>query len=305
MKTSASISICLFILAAPARSLCQNLSDLELFAHYTLINTAEDALGLRNDMYLVNTVYEGQDGIYVNGIHPLQPGGSFAQTYYMEALTDSKFAVQVEFKIEDLDGQYRCIVATGTNSLYLGLFVDPSDNFVFLLDIDTYVDVPEFAPGEDAWYEYTMIYDTVTTISRFYLDGMELANFDMRPDHIQGDAFVTNYNIYGGHPIKGNWRNLRVYGEAEATALEEELQSSTRLKIFPNPSADHLEFVYPGTHASQWRILNMTGEAMLAGAMSGHKGTIDTRELLPGVYVLYILDQAGHLLSYNRFVQVR
>ena len=132
---------CIFVLATPARSPGQDLNDLEPFAHYSLINTAEDALGLQNDMFLVNTIYEGQDGIYCNGVHPLEQGGSYARTYYMSALTDSKFAVQLEFKIEDLDGQYRCVVACGLSSLYLGLFIQPSETFTFLLDNDTYVDV--------------------------------------------------------------------------------------------------------------------------------------------------------------------
>lgn len=303
MKTSTFVLSCIFVLAAPARSLGQNLEDLDLFAHYTLINTAEDALGLRNDMLLVNTIYEDQDGIYCNGVHPLQPGGSYARTYYMAALTDSKFAFQLEFKIEDLDGQYRCVVACGLSSLYLGLFIDPSEMFRFLLDNDTYIEVPEFTPEEEVWYEFTMIYDTVTTHAQFYLDGLQLANFDMAPDHVQGDAFITNYNLSsGGSPLNGNWRNLRVFGKEDVSALEEELQSSSRLKVFPNPSNDHLAFTYSGRHASQWRVSKLTGEIMLAGAVTDHKGTIHIQELPTGVYVLYILDQAGHPLFNSRFV---
>ena len=147
-----------------------------------------------------------------------------------------------------------------------------------------------------------MIYDTVTTHAQFYLDGLQLANFTMAPDHVQGDAFITNYNLSGGYPLKGNWRNLRVFRKENVSALEEELRSSTRLNIFPNPSNDHLEFTYPGLHASQWRVSKLTGETILAGAVTDHKGTINIQELPPGVYVLNILDQAGHLLSNSRFV---
>ena len=104
----------------------QDLSGLFPFTHYPLINTPNDALGLQNPVVLINTVYDGNDGIYFNGKHPVvDQGGSWARTTYMSAMFDSKFAIQVEFNIEDLDGQFRCIAVCGLNTLhqYLGFFI--------------------------------------------------------------------------------------------------------------------------------------------------------------------------------------
>jgi hypothetical protein len=117
MKTFlAFISLLVLVPVSPH---AQDLSGLFPFAHYTLINTPNDALGLQNPMVLTNTVYEGNDGIYFNGKHPVvDQGGSWARTYYMSALLDPKFAVQVEFKIEDLDGSLRCIVICGTEHFH-------------------------------------------------------------------------------------------------------------------------------------------------------------------------------------------
>lgn len=91
----------------------------------------------------------------------------------------------------------------------------------------------------------------VTTHAQFYLDGLQLANIPMRTDHVQGDAFITNYNISGGYPLNGNWRNLRVFEKEEVSALEEKLRSSTGLNVFPKPFNDYLDFTYAGPQASQ------------------------------------------------------
>ena len=126
MKTSTFFLILFLLTIKNEGSYSQDLSGLFPFAHYPLVNTPEDALGFQNPMVLTNTMYEGADGIYLNGKHPVvDQGGAWARTTYMAALQDPKFAVQVEFKIEEFDDQVRCIVVCGLSLLqqYRGLFV--------------------------------------------------------------------------------------------------------------------------------------------------------------------------------------
>jgi hypothetical protein len=99
MKTLLAI-ISLLVLV-PVSSRAQDLSGLFPFAHYTLINTPNDALGLQNPMLLMNTVYEGDDGIYFNGKHPVvDQGGSWARTHYMSALTMQNLLSRSSLKLK-------------------------------------------------------------------------------------------------------------------------------------------------------------------------------------------------------------
>ena len=71
------ITSIILLLVSPIAVKAQDLSGLFPFAHYTLINTPEDGLGFRNAMELINTVYQGDDGIFINGKHPVvDQGGS-------------------------------------------------------------------------------------------------------------------------------------------------------------------------------------------------------------------------------------
>lgn len=283
----------------------QDLSDLFPFAHYTLINTPNDALGLQNPMNLVNTVYEGNDGIYFNGKHPVvDQGGSWARTYYMSALFDPKFAVQVEFKIEDLDGSLRCIVICGLSTFtqYLGLFIN-SNQFSILLSDGLSLALPDLDPQEDVWYKFTMIYDTLSNNAKFYLGSNLIESANHQLVRSPGDAFVNNYFPLGGYPLKGNWRNLRIYGKEEVSALEDELDHANQLTIFPNPAQESLVINTEDKRIKKWRICNAAGQSILSGPYRQHE-QLDIHDMVPANYFIQLLDNIGTVLATRTFAKM-
>ena len=283
----------------------QDLSGLFPFAHYTLINTPNDALGLQNPMVLTNTVYEGNDGIYFNGKHPVvDQSGSWARTYYMSALFDPKFAVQVEFKIEDLDGSLRCIVICGLSTFtqYLGLFITSSNQFSILLSDGLSLALPDLDPQEDVWYKFTMIYDTVSNNAKFYLGSNLIESANHQLVRSPGDAFVNNYFPLGGYPLKGNWRNLRIYGKEDISALEDELAQTTQLTVFPNPAEESLVINSDDNRFKKWSICNVTGQTLLNGTYR-QREQIDLRDLVPGNYFIQLLDNNGIVLATKTFAK--
>ena len=73
----------LFLTISPLPA--QDLNDLVPAAHYTMINTAEDALGLQPPVELHNSPFSGDDGAFFNGIQPFQVDGSWFNTVPMDA----------------------------------------------------------------------------------------------------------------------------------------------------------------------------------------------------------------------------
>ena len=303
MKTPKLTLIISFIICFSGSLFCQDLDGLSPFAHYPLNQTPDDALGLQNPMVLINTVYDDDDGIYFNGKHPVvDQGGSWARTTYMSALYDSKFAVQVEFKMEDIDGQVRCILVCGlsTFSQYLGLFVLESGDFTILLSDGVFIDIPDVNPQENVWYKLTMVYDTVSNNAKFYLGNnlIESANHNLVRG--QGDAFVNNYYPSGGYPLKGNWRNLRIYGEEEISALEDELARASALQVFPNPASESIMIEAKDPRGEKWNIYDVTGRPVRSGDFQS-MNPIDIHLLVQGKYILQLIDVYGRTLDSRMF----
>jgi hypothetical protein len=303
MKTLLAITALLLLI--PVSSRAQDLEGLFEFAHYPLINTQEDALGLQNPMVLTNTVYDGTDGIYFNGKHPVvDQGGSWARTMYMSALSDAKFAVQVEFRIEDFDDQFRCIVICGldTYKQYLGFFI-LSNDFTILLSNGVYIDLPDVNPQENVWYKFTMIYDTVSNNAKFYLGNNLIESGNQELVRVAGDAFVSNYFPAAGYPLKGNWRNLRIYGSHDLSVLEDELNVEHNLKLFPNPATNVLHVESQSVNATHWRINAMNGESWKEGNMEQVK-PISVKELSAGVYFFQLLDKNNRVMYTRKFLKL-
>ena len=303
MKTILT-SITVFLLINIAAK-AQDLSGLFPFAHYTLINTPEDGLGFQNAMELTNTVYQGDNGIYFNGKHPLvDQGGSKARTYYMAALYESKFAVQVEFRLEDLDDEYRCIVLCGMSTLheYLGLFIHTNDKLMILLSDMVFIDLPDIHPQENVWYKFTMIYDTVSNNAKFYLGSNLIESANHQVVRNPGDAFINNLYLPAGYPIKGNWRNLKIYGSEEVTALEDELDRASRISVFPNPAKESIFINAEDYRFKKWNICNSAGQTLLTGIYR-HEEQIDIRDIIPGNYFIQLLDEDGIIRATKQFVK--
>ena len=299
------LAITALLLLIPVSSRAQDLEGLFEFAHYPLINTQEDALGLQNPMVLTNTVYDGTDGIYFNGKHPVvDQGGSWARTMYMSALSDAKFAVQVEFRIEDFDDQFRCIVICGldTYKQYLGFFI-LSNDFTILLSNGVYIDLPDVNPQENVWYKFTMIYDTVSNNAKFYLGNNLIESGNQELVRVAGDAFVSNYFPAAGYPMKGNWRNLRIYGKEDVTALEEEFDQAANLKVFPNPAGESLMINGNDKQFKNWNIYDASGQPLRSGIYKHHE-QIDLLDFAPGNYWLQLSDKDGRELVTRQFVKM-
>ncbi|HEY3385689.1 MAG TPA: T9SS type A sorting domain-containing protein [Saprospiraceae bacterium] len=260
-------------------------------------------MGLQNEMVLINTLYDDADGIYFNGKHPVvDQGGAWARTTYMAALLDPKFAVQVEFKIEDLDDQVRCIVVCGLSLLqqYLGLFVLESGDFAVLLSNHELITLKDVNPQENVWYKFTMVYDTLTNNAKFYLGSNLVESANHQVVRVPGDGFVSNYYPAGGYPLKGNWRNLRIYGTEEITALEDELDQASAFRVFPNPAAETITIDTKDTRIQQWTIYDPSGRVALHGDFQPMT-PIDIHQLPNGHFVLMLRDKDDRTLAVKSF----
>ena len=289
----------LFIAISPSPG--QDLNDLIPAAHYTMINTAEDALGLQPPVELNNSPFAGDEGVFCNGIQPFQVNGSWISTLPMDALDDSVFAVQVEFKISELDGETRAVLVCGESYRYLGFLIWTDTDYKVTINNNIYIDVPGMMPDENVWHELTLMYNSVNTHVECYLDATKIADFFELLVRQKGDTRIDNYHAGGGWVFKGYMRNLRVFRSEEVTALKEVIDNEYEFWAYPNPATNRLHIEYSGLQPTQYSITDVNGKNVQTGDITNPDEEIDIGSLPSEIYIIHLYDATGIPLAHKKF----
>lgn len=284
----------------------QDLGNLIPKAHYTLINTAEDALGIQQPIELVNAPFDGNDGIYLNGIYIASgnPDAGWAHTPFVEALYDSVFAVQLQFRIEEIvPSVYLPVVVIGDGWRYLGLEVRWDSAFLLLLN-NGIVELSELIKAEEnRWYEATIIYDQEADQVQFYLDGLLIESINAAIDRPESDGNVSNTNGATGRAFKGNWRNLKIFGSDPISKIDEDFYLSSHLLLSPNPVSDKLRMNYTGTNKYKWSIHDFRGIPVKEGLELSSTHEVDFRSVPAGIYIFNVMDENANIIYRKEIIK--
>lgn len=282
----------------------QDLSNLIPKAHYPLVNTAEDALGLQQPIDLINAPFDGDDGIYLNGIYinSGNPQASWAHTPFMEALYDSVFAVQLEFRIEEIyTSVYLPVIVIGDGWRYLGLEVR-WDSAFFLIIQNGSIELPQQIIAEvDRWYEVTIIYDHEADEAQFFLDGVLIEVVSIAIERSEFDGNISNTNFGTGRAFKGNWKNLRIFGSDPISSTDD--NPDFDLNLAPNPVHDILHINYTGLENFHWKVCDLYGQVVKDGSKLTNDLEIDFSSGLPGMYFFIACDETGAFQSVNKLIK--
>jgi hypothetical protein len=246
-----SIYFLLFSVLGTSSAFTQDLSNLIPFAHYTLINTPEDALGKNPPIELYEAPYAGLEGVYSNGYYDgTAMDTGLVRTVHMDALYDSVFAVQVQFKTDVLDGIGRSVIICGDNWKYLGLMLESDNSFKLLIN-NTLIPTT-IAATSNTWYEITIIHHQNTTWTEWYLDGSKIGEKIESLQRAQDDGGISNTHYGNGVRFKGHWRQLRVYGSEMLSGVTDLSGSQIEIITFPNPASESIWGARWRTRASSW-----------------------------------------------------
>jgi hypothetical protein len=305
MKTFAwSLLLSLLFTFTPQICFTQDLSNLIPTAHYTLINTAEDALGLQQPVELTNTPYFDNEGVYSNGLYIGDyPNGSLLLTPFMGALYDSVFALQVEFRLTGLDDTIRPVFTCGTSYRYLGFLVWPDSTFFILYNNNNFLQVPGLRAEEDVWYEVTLIHHSPSSLTEWYLDGAKVYEINVPLDRNMTDGEVSNTNFAMGRTFKGYLRNLRFYGSEEITAIHGITATVKGLRMYPNPTTGNLYVDCTDGQITYWRISDAKGTIVKAGNVTLGTNELSTHDLIRGLFIVHFLDVHEDPVGSERFIK--
>jgi hypothetical protein len=283
----------------------QDLGSLIPKAHYSLINTTEDALGLQPPIELINAPFDGNDGIYLNGIYQNSgnPDYSLAHTPFMSALFDSVFAVQLEFRIEEIHtSAFLPVVVIGDGWRYLGLEVSWDSTFFLIIQNGSIELSPEIIAEVNRWYEITIMYDQEADEAQFFLDGELIGVVNHDIERSENDGNISNTNYATGRAFKGNWKNLRIFG-SEPISATEDITDVVPINLSPNPVHDYLHINYAGIENIHWKICDLYGHTVNNGAKLMNDLAIDFTSTLSGVYFFIAIDETGGYKSVKKIIK--
>ncbi len=197
----------------------QDLTNLELIAHYPLSSTANDTTGNYAPMELTNTPFR-DGGIYCNGIYPDgSPNACDAVTPDISGLNSKSFAVSADFKIDSLLNR-RPILMCGDYYRWSIIFTDEDDSTISLSQSSALFN----AHTSDArfslniWHEIIYVYDSTANMGWLYLDGVAIDSSDSPLDDNNDRTFTITHGGEG-RTFKGYLKDLKVYSMVDTPTL--------------------------------------------------------------------------------------
>ncbi len=215
----------------------QDLSNLELIAHYPLSSTANDTTGNYAPMELMNTPFQDKS-IYCNGIYPDgNPNACDAITPDISALDFKSFAVSAVFKIDTLSDR-RPILVCGGLYVWSIIFTEYSDSTISLSQrgalFGAHTSGTRFSLG--TWHEITFMYESTKSMGWLYLDGTAIDSSNLPLDHGNDKTFSITFGGEG-MAFMGNLKDLKIYSAVETPTLLQ--QDSLALVALYNSTDGH------------------------------------------------------------------
>ena len=189
-------------------------ADRKLLAFYPLDDHLGDITG-QEDTLRVEHVLLADDGLYIDGADPRTDTSNRVEVT-IEELNLDDFYISLEVNLDSIpdDGvqfiNQRNILVGGLGWKWMRFLVNQQFDFITLSTPKRQSPYLPFEFGR--WYTFGMYYDRANLEGRFYIDGQLkfiLDDLDLRGMEDRKLGIGTNT---GSYPMKGHWRNLKIYG---------------------------------------------------------------------------------------------
>ncbi len=280
----------------------QNLSELDTVVHYSLINTAVDEQGNYEDIDLVNSPFQGADGVYCNGIYigSFDPDASLVVTPPLSEVYDTTFAISVDFRVDVAPEQISPIFICGQSWRYLGMTVQNDSTFLYKFN-NTWTQIPFVKVKIGEWQNAACLYTMADSTATFWIDGQQVAQVTgalIRPDN---DSQVSNTDGGAGFTFLGNLRNLVIYSAGGIISSTTPPWAESTARVYPNPTADKL--IIEDAQYTSWAIYNLNGVEAAKGIYNQQQ-RINVSALAAGTYILTLRNDQQMIVHRQRFLKI-
>ena len=274
----------------------QDLSNFNMVANYTLINTYADDTGNYGDLIVTNAPFQGADGVFSFGGYVfdiINEDSTYIQTPKFPNLNDDKFAIQVEFKMDTIRPG-KPILVVGLGWRYLGATMNNDGTLQILVNGANYSSNSPVLTT-DTWYTLTIIHNE--GVSELYVDDQLAVTRSEVLNHPSIDTEMSNSHTGNGTAFRGYWRNLKVFEEGSVSANQ--LDQDNSIAVFPNPVCSEVFFQSEKT-VSRCTLWDMNGRLVLDNKVTGT--SMSAGELDQGTYFMRLIAENG-AVEYSKLVK--
>lgn len=145
------------------------------------------------------------------------------------------------------------------------------------------------SPGSfttDTWYNLKVV--LMDANIRVYVDDM----LNPAINYTDKDPFINGMAGYRCLDADAQFDNFRITSDTLTSSVEEPgFFDENKFKIYPNPASGKLSIDFNEVGERQVSILNINGEEVLFRQSSSEQISIQLRDLIPGIYVIQILEK--------------
>lgn len=283
----------------------QNLEHFELKAHYTLVNTTEDALGVWDTIELINAPLSDTNGVYSFGGYindAANEDSSLVISPGIDAINAPQFAIQLEVKMDQLESKGRPIIVVGESWRYLGFATGSDSSFQLILNGNYQSGEPYYAKAGQ-WQTLTVIHSTGDSLTSFYVDGTLIYRRKAFLDHPASDTKIMNTHFGTGSAFKGYWRNLKVFTSDSTTSPTVDIAGLKELSVFPNPSRGIVTVDLEDTSEPVNTLIIYDANGRVVRTINDISQTVDVHDLPQGTLTM-VLFQGLKRVAMRRIVVV-
>ena len=269
-----------------------NLGDLVLKAHYPLSEDGVEITGNTLPIPLENPNfnYGGIRSIGCYSGFDNYGDSCLIQTPLIESINDDKFAIQIDFKINNAEVNLMPIIIGGSSYRFVGLEVH-SDSVLVMLTNNVERNIIEGVNlRPNVWYNAVIIHNKTDSTTEVYLNHNLVHTKKVHLNYPNYDAKVLNSSFSSGKAFNGCWKGLKFYSKNYMTSTKEEKNEPT-LKVYPNPSYGILFLEKRNESIASCVITDIGGRVVFEG--SGVYNWIDVNSLVQGCYFLTIHNKVG------------
>ena len=217
-------------------------THLELLSYYPMTSGLRDSLQTHSDLTVVNVPLVENEGLFGAGLYDQDTFNQIRTTLWDMDVHDFYMSMEVKLDsiTDDPTGDKRTLFVAGQGWRWVSPVIYQSSQ-TFGLNYNNWneVDGQDVKFEYDQWYEIAVSYDTTSHILKMYVDRQEILRDTVILDTNNDRSFVLWCNC-GPRPMRGYWRNLKVYAPSEMTTPTEEISGRIDLVLYPNPVQDQI-----------------------------------------------------------------
>lgn len=127
----------------------------------------------------------------------------------------------------------------------------------------------------------------------WYLSGAFFYNGDRLLYTYNPDKSLYRITAQNWNTATENWEDRNFTTYTYANTLSSESVSSPTISLYPNPVSDLLHINLPEDTETQLRVINLSGQTLLAETVSGTKAQLNVQMLPAGIYILHLQHAKG------------